>query len=216
MAYALREGISYCEVEGRLIFLDLAHDRYFCLSPPVEAAFRRMARGDNSHEDAGLVMRSGLVVDTAGERLGPCIPPAHCTHSLFDVGSPAATIGSVAIMLFAFWRTSVQLRLRGLDAAIQRHARAKARMMTTPAPATALEATAAAARACMRIVSLHERCLPASLALATRLASLGVPADLVLGVRLSPFKAHAWVQSDTTLINERLEIARLFTPILVL
>jgi hypothetical protein len=40
-------------------------------------------------------------------------------------------------------------------------------------------------------------------------------ADLVIGVKLAPFRAHAWVQWRDLLVNEQADVTRLFTPILV-
>lgn len=39
MHYQLREGLTFCNVDGRLIFLDVHQDRYFQLQPAVERSF---------------------------------------------------------------------------------------------------------------------------------------------------------------------------------
>ena len=66
-----------------------------------------------------------------------------------------------------------------------------------------------------RLVSLRDACLPHSLAVAERLIRAGQPAQLVFGVRLGPFAAHCWVQQGSLVVNDRVEIVRTFTPILV-
>lgn len=221
MAYALRAGLSVCEAEGRLIFLDLPADRYFCLAPPAETAFRRIWHEDPCEEgDSQFAERCGLFTEAAGASIAPCPAPATCKQSLLEEERQRARPGDVAMMLASLARASCELRMRGLAASLARFETAKARATGDPGsqtPSTArLMAAASALRASMRLVSFHERCLPASLALAMRLARAGIPVDLVLGVRLAPFKAHAWVQHGETLVNERLSLARLFTPILVL
>jgi hypothetical protein len=65
-----------------------------------------------------------------------------------------------------------------------------------------------------RIVRSHDQCLSRSLALARRLAALGLPADLVIGVRLRPFAAHCWVHAGEWLVNDRIDTVRTYTPIL--
>ncbi|RZM28193.1 MAG: lasso peptide biosynthesis B2 protein, partial [Sphingomonas sp.] len=66
-----------------------------------------------------------------------------------------------------------------------------------------------------RLWSSRDRCLPRSLALAHALRASGSAARLVLGVALNPFTAHAWVQDGDRVVNDTLDHAALFTPILV-
>lgn len=40
MPIGLKTGISFCDVEGQLVFLDIEADRYFGLSPAAEQSFR--------------------------------------------------------------------------------------------------------------------------------------------------------------------------------
>ena len=74
----------------------------------------------------------------------------------------------------------------------------------------------AAIGAAERFVSSHDRCLVTSIALMHALLRGGCRASLVLGVRARPFSAHSWVQYDRTVLNDRLERVRIYTPILVI
>lgn len=56
-------------------------------------------------------------------------------------------------------------------------------------------------------------CLPRSLALTRFLRCTGWPAEHVLGVRLYPFEAHAWVEVDGEPVNERLDINDIYSVI---
>jgi hypothetical protein len=47
------------------------------------------------------------------------------------------------------------------------------------------------------------RCLQRSAATACLLRSCGVPADLVIGAKQMPFKAHAWVEVQGVVINDK-------------
>jgi hypothetical protein len=53
-------------------------------------------------------------------------------------------------------------------------------------------------------------CLQRSAATACLLRQLGVPAQMVIGARQIPFKAHAWVEVDGRVINDKPYIAELY------
>ncbi|RZI56887.1 MAG: lasso peptide biosynthesis B2 protein [Rubrivivax sp.] len=61
----------------------------------------------------------------------------------------------------------------------------------------------------------RDRCLHDSLALTMFLASEGHRARWVIGVKLSPFGAHSWVQYGRTVLNDQHDYVRAFRPILV-
>jgi hypothetical protein len=46
-------------------------------------------------------------------------------------------------------------------------------------------------------------CLQRSAAMAYLLKKLGVPAQLVIGARQMPFRAHAWVEVDGRVVNDK-------------
>src|SRR4051812_42965338 len=46
-------------------------------------------------------------------------------------------------------------------------------------------------------------CLQRSAATACLLRSLGVPAELVIGAQQMPFRAHAWVEVDGLVVNDK-------------
>jgi hypothetical protein len=66
------------------------------------------------------------------------------------------------------------------------------------------------------IRSAVDRCLPRSIALARVLARYGCRCEVVLGVKLRPFAAHCWVQTEQLVLNESVEEAARYTPILIL
>ncbi len=219
MPYALREGLSFCEVEDRLLFLDLPADRYFCLSREADRAVAGLLRDEigDTLDRARLARLAddGLLVECDTARpIASCPAPPVATHSL--VGTTAATgAADIAAALWHLVLATVELRIAGLTQTLARAERRKQRKTPT-ASAERIASTAAAFEACNALVSAHDRCLPRSLAIAHRLMSIGARPELVLAVKLGPFKAHAWVQCGDTLVNERVEVARPFTPILVL
>lgn len=218
MSYALRPGVSYCEVSGRFLFLDVLRDRYVCLSGEAEAALARLGGGAELTEADRTALDqlcgSGLLQKgEGGNRIAPCAAPVDATDTLLDAsgGSSIVELGRAVLALAdAQWR----LRRRGLAAVIADLRAAKARLAVRDQEQGALD-VARAFHAAGQFVSSHDQCLPRSLAVAQRLISKGLAPDLVLGVCLQPFRAHCWVQLNEQLVNERREVTRMFQPILV-
>ena len=78
------------------------------------------------------------------------------------------------------------------------------------APPDAVDRVLAAIdRACMlyphKILCLHRSAVSTCL-----LRSLGVPAQLVVGAKKIPFKAHAWVEVDGVAVNEGRRVREFF------
>lgn len=60
-----------------------------------------------------------------------------------------------------------------------------------------------------------DNCLLDSLVLTTFLNHYSVPSILVLGVKTKPFAAHAWVQTDSIVLNDKAENVQMYAPIVV-
>jgi hypothetical protein len=55
------------------------------------------------------------------------------------------------------------------------------------------------------------QCLTRSAATVCLLRSRGVPAQLVIGAQRMPFKAHAWVEVDGQIVNDKPYITEIYT-----
>ena len=216
MGYGLRTGVSYCEVAGQLLFLDVGRDRYFCLSETSEAAFRRVVQGTQATAAdaaalAGMI-GDGLLVPGVSSRSCPPIPrPRASLIELLDGSSSiTATLGAIASLT----RARAALRLLGLGPTLAKLPQRVGTPSNAEQEATAMQVASAYQQAGLLVTAL-DRCLPRSIAVAHRCRRLGIPVDLVLGVRLQPFAAHCWVQLGDTIVNDRLDKVRNFTPILV-
>lgn len=221
MGFQLRTGISFCEVSDRLLFLDVVTDRYFCLQPGAEHAFRNVIAGAALEETdvkaLDAMMRSGTLVQTTDYSLpSPLRVSRHASLSMLDSEDLRVSRGAICGALLAIFlaRFSLQHKrlhtiLRALD------------LRKIPWPRSGqvdlepIQAAAAAFEATSRIVRSHDKCLSRSIALARYLAARDLPADLMIGVKLRPFAAHAWVQSGRWLVNDRIDMVRDYTPILV-
>jgi hypothetical protein len=218
MGFMLRPELSFCHVSERVLFLDTQRDRYFCLSPGPEAAFVRLVAGsDLSAADLSAVERlraGGLLHDTelvAAPQ--PCRPPPEPMGSLLDEFGKARPRQVAAALTALVW-SRIALKLVGLGQVLRDLERCKA-IGTMPWPMIDLLATATAFQQATLLASPLDQCLIRSLAIARRLAACGIRPDLVIGVKLQPFAAHCWVQHETMLVNDRIDVVRDFTPILV-
>jgi hypothetical protein len=218
MAWTLPQSVSFCEVHGRLVFLDSAADLYLSLPEAAEAVFRRLMAGEiisgaASDIPPGLVSAGLLVEGPQGQPLVPC-KSADLRASMLD-RTLASHNRHIPGLAMALARAALSLRLIGLDRTLRALSR---RRVAVPQPvgtgAHPCGIVAAFARLGM-LATPHDQCLVRSIALGRYLRRRGFAVDVVLGARLRPFSAHAWVQLGDTVLNDQLDTVRNFTPIRV-
>lgn len=216
MGYALRFGLSFCEVGDRLIFLDLVADRYFCMSESAERSFRSLIAGNARPDGEWLaaLVEDGLLIETPGKRFPQAYRrEAPCPVSMVDEPARPASPGHRLAAIWALTTTKVSLRFGSLHRTLCKLAAAKAAQGDASRGALESAEVAAAFEWTRRVMRSHDQCLPRSIAVASRLAALGIPAELVIGVRLRPFAAHSWVEAGGRLVNDRFDTVRTYTPI---
>lgn len=216
MGYALRPGLHFCTVDDQAIFLDLIADRYFCLADRAAQAFDNLVKrngADLAQEDHALLVDSGLVVWREASIAVVCPVVPIPTLSALDLPTPC-TVRQRLVALFRLIQARRDLQYLGLDEAISKLERQKA-CVTPRCDRTTLLSEAHAFSFTARLMRSHDQCLPRSLAVTTRLAALDIAVDLVIGVRLRPFAAHSWAQTDALLLNDRFDTVRSYQPILV-
>jgi hypothetical protein len=216
MAYGFAPGVSGCFADGRLVILDLEADRYRLLPLAAEAAVLRHFHGEvrqSGDERALARLRDiGVLQVQPGGGVGHLCrhPLPEC--SFFDdpwQPSSAVAVGCAALSVLG---AMTNLRLRGLARTLE------ALLCSNSPPAAVLSCSQrhAAAFAELRlIVRTLDRCLPLSIALARTARRTDGDIRLVIGVKLDPFGAHAWVQRGNVVLNDRLDAVVPFTPILV-
>jgi hypothetical protein len=219
MAFELAPGISFCDPGGRHVFLDLAADRYFCLSDAAEETFARLVDGAPldvaDHSRLSILETQGLLRSVPGAAgLAPCQPaaPIQCSLAQRRSGAPLGVL--LAVVSLA--RAKSDVRRVPLARLIQTLEAAKLRSKPHASQTREqLERIGAAfSRAAVMTNSLNE-CLAVSIAIVRRAIARGIDAQLVLGVKLRPFQAHAWAQVGPTLISDQFDTVACFTPILV-
>ncbi|WP_114952215.1 lasso peptide biosynthesis B2 protein [Sphingosinicella terrae] len=218
MTVTLREGLSYGFCCGRVVFLDISTDRYFCLAGEWRDLFLRLSRGENLQErqaELGRLADLGLV--RIASTASPFPEPATIAPPGLDLADAAATrpsLRDLAAALAAEVVTILELRLRRIHLILERIERRDA-----AAPAEASDdryrQIACAFERTSLIFPAADRCLVRAFALMRLCRWRGLRPKLVFGVRLDPFTAHCWVQSGHAVLVGGFEQARQFAPVRV-
>lgn len=220
MAFDVNPGISFCECQGRFVFLDLGRERYFVLSAESNHAFGRLTSENElspEHERIlfGLAQQGLLVECVKGSNPTHCLAPRTPTRSLVET-SVRAGLTNVLWAVTRLAGAKYAMRRKPLQTVLDRLARRKAQQGLCEPLEDELVEIAAAFRRGALVTTPLDQCLPRSIAAAHMLLDSHCRSELVIGVRLRPFAAHCWLQSGQVLINETVEEARNFTPILVI
>lgn len=225
MRYRLRENLSCCDVDGHMIFLDIARDRYFRLTGPLERAMRHFT----SHENVASTILEQLAaarILVGASDMEACAAIADIkrpSRSAIEQPSPIEICGLSASVVFEVMMITLsvhrQLKICTfktiLDkASAYRDRKTKPHDAATPTAVeeSLLNANRQFARA-RRYVPIEPICLLDSLSLLRFLSRRGLSANIVFGVAPEPFAAHCWVQAGDMVLNETLSDANAHTPI---
>lgn len=218
MGLILRPGVSFCEVDGTAIFLDVTADRYFCLSGRASQALLSFCSDPNltigpEWPAFGLV-HDGILLLTPEPRAPRSCAARSAGASLLEQTTPSSSTVAVSEALYRRVVAELALKRSSLAAQIAIVEQRRVRCDADDAPSVAANASAAFAAAALWR-SRNQRCLSISFATMAWLARRHCPARLMFGVKLHPFQAHCWVKSAGFLVNDRTDAVRNFTPILV-
>lgn len=205
--------IHYCVCDDRAVFLDVERDRYFCLPSRLNQAFvRTVIDGDAmSGADAERLRALGIERPAPGEFAAR--PDRHAMP-IREIG-PSDRTSLVLRASAAHWLVRSRLR-RWRFARLLAHERHRAPRRTHYASDQAFAELHAAFRRASLWMGESDQCLARSIAFRMLAFRLGLAPTLVLGVKLDPFAAHCWVQSEDCVANDSSERVRCFTPIFVL
>lgn len=222
MGFVLDRDISFCVTGGRVIFLDLCRDRYFCLHREVESAFKRLVAGDvlTASAEAELTSagREGWLsrVDESPCVPATCAPPPGVSTSALRGRNAAPDFRSLPPILFHLAIARKDVRRKNLRDIVRLLERQKGAIdPAAPCPTAWVQRASAAFQWSGLLSTLHDQCLPRSLAMMRYLIRHGQQPMLVFAVMTRPFAAHCWVQLGETVLNDQLDHVRKFTPILV-
>ena len=198
-----QDHLAWLVRNGRTIFLDTAKDRYFRLPSDRDREFRTRL----SHEGAEDWRQPADLPRPAKWAL-PQIAFDPATDARFSLSGVAAAI---------WFQRRIEHRLasRGLQAVLLDLIKVLPENPSAEPDWSAFNSIVLAFEHAKLLRTAANRCLPRSLALVTRLASLRIRAELVIGVRNDPFGAHSWAQHNGVVLNDSLEETRRYEPILV-
>lgn len=223
MSYQLRESISYCSVDGSLIFLDLDEDRYFRLSRRLEKMFLACLCSDGQSEvDMGELVRQNILTSSLdADSMSHASVIAAPSLSAIEHRSSAPKLDALTLLevLATVYTTQLQLRARPLNRIIAGLIAFRQHMAThipfTPNGSHAdqlIESSNAFVHA-RRYVPVETSCLLDSIALVKFLARRRLSSDLIFGVTHHPFAAHCWVQAGDWVMNDTVGNVIAHTPI---
>ena len=219
MGLHLRPEVFYCLANGKVVLLDLAADRYLALPEAADHAFRALATGrpldEADQQGLSSLLKSGLLV--AGDEPLPPPPNLSCpTCSGLEVTAVKFNL----IRLLDAWRRQRQatqeLDRAGLRSVVSRLKALKTASLDAipPARTDLPERPLAAFLQLRRHIHTRDQCLRRSLGLMNLMARYHFYPTLVIGVRMKPFEAHAWVQWHTMVLNDTVDQVSRYTPIL--
>ncbi len=213
MSYAVRPSLLHCDLVDVIILLDLQSCRYRMLTGGAADALRAFLVGEHSPQQLSWLINQHIV--ELGAAAGPLfhqVSPLP-TASIYDDAAHAARPLLIVHALVAqrsACRTIKRVPLLNILQALD----ARLKAVDEPNLLFRGEQVAQAFRRSWRWAPQLDACLPRGIAMASMLASLVQPAQLVIGVML-PFAAHCWVQSGSTVLTDPVEKVRSYTPILV-
>ena len=222
MGLHLRQHVYWCVCDGRIIFLDLLADHYFCLRREAAADFLQVVGCDGKTSDigplGGLLARGILVEDQRATTLTRSPPIEPASEDFLDEPYPSAKVGDVLVAVVFQSISACSLRTRGLAKTVATSRRRHA-CHIAGAPASRdrrLAEILSGFAAASLILPSADRCLVRALALHSICRRNGIRPLLVFGVRMDPFRAHCWVQLAAKVLIGDFEQVRLFTPLVAL
>lgn len=222
MPYRLRDELSFCQVEGYLVFLDASHDRYFRLSDTLEPVFKACFAGnDVTDGDFRDLVKAGVLVEThcVGALPEPCAPPTPNRSAIeqnFQV--ERIHLKDLVDALSTVCSTKIRLKLcplKNIFASLTNYRKKHARTMHSPEYEQHTLQAADVFRRARQYVPIETRCLIDSLSMARFLAKRGIYASVVIAVTNDPFSAHCWVQQGDLVLNDTAGNASAHTAIRV-
>jgi len=221
MAYRMRTDLAYCLVDGRLVFLDIAGDRYFTIAGALAAAFKAFIKGEAMTSEGLTLLARAQIVEPARHGVRPAAPPGvKAPRKSVLENSPEASGRAIAPVAEAAWlvaRARWRVKHLGFAKSLDRLRLGKAgAIQQGNCEHDCIRDHAAEFHAARRLIPAAPNCLTDSLALSDYLKRRGARAHFVIGVRSNPHSAHCWLQTDGVLLNEVADRAAAFTPILVI
>lgn len=208
--YVMREGLSFCEAGGRLVFLDVRNDRYLRLPLALERTLVAYLSSETETDlDVGELITRGFLVEASAIPSYASEAAQEPARSAMELSPARATIRLLDIFEVLVIVLSTRLRLRFhplhrvLDSLKRTPDQSADHRPTARAPQTQQILDAAARFRQIRLyIPVGMRCLIDSIAMARFLKRRNLDVQIVFGVAVDPFSAHCWVQAGDLVLND--------------
>lgn len=213
----------FCLADNHYVFLDLHNDEYMCLGRDQTEEFKEMLDGSRPLDDNSVIVKTLLdkrlfVKDEAdGKQPVPLdveSPSANLITSAADRPEPVIRPLHVLRFFAAAGAASWNLRFQSIEDTVRRVERRKHANRHAPAERTQVIELFYIFRALRPYYPRPYLCLFDSLALVHFMAPFGVYPEWVYGVKLEPWGAHCWVQSQDLVVNDNVDYVSSYTPIM--
>jgi hypothetical protein len=212
--WRLSGTITACSVSGRILFLDVARDRYVALPQDRNDCFLSWLRSPvGAPPEACCPILAELGLD---DQAVPPAPTSCFVARPIAMDSPCLDRRHVRIremlsVAHAVISARADLRSRPVADVLARYAPPSAH---GSGPAADLQARLAIFRSARALVPVGRLCLHDCLALIRWLGPSARGITLVLGVSALPFAAHSWMQSGAMVLDDHPESPSRYQPIL--
>ncbi|MEO1247786.1 MAG: lasso peptide biosynthesis B2 protein [Pseudomonadota bacterium] len=213
----------FCFADNHYVFLDLRSDEYMCLGRAQSEEFKGMLSSGLDEESVIVqtLLEKGLFVtdEAAGKYPVPQKVESASTSLLTGAADkPRPAIGPAHVFRFfaACGTASWNLRWRSIEQTVrqvERRKNVKGRNAARSNGADIIELFAIF-QALRPYYPRPYLCLFDSLALVHFLARFNIYPEWVYGVKLEPWGAHCWVQSEDLVVNDIVDNVNGYTPIM--
>lgn len=218
MYWRLSDTVTVCVASNRILFLDVARDKYFALPDAHKEPFLEWLAeplGAKLPVGCRAMLTDLTVLDPDGTADVVAIPCPVARPTPIDAEPlPILPVRSHALVGVGRAVRSAyrEVRYRPLAAVLAR------RMFDRkPAPSggdAALRSRLAEFRSVRPLIPVPRVCLHDCLALIDWLGPAGAGVQLVFGVSAFPFAAHCWVQAEGAVLDDHPDSPSRFEPIL--
>lgn len=233
LMFKLKQHVHAAEVNGSLIFLNLKNNRYDYLAPrdaakvlksfysgtSVKPYMRNHAEQDILGAEAIIdeLKQNGLITEDDSER--PFVQIKHDNvlkelPRLIGPDRPKVRVTHLWNFVRAVFLARAMLFFTPLHWVTRTIVRRKHRSFKTKEDSSTAQLTEIYRRLRPILFSRQERCLIDSLSLLNFLQWYNIQTTLCFGVKLEPFKAHAWVEHDGVVFDDMPAYIHSYTVIL--
>lgn len=224
--FQLAENVHFCEVDGAIVFLNAAKDRYLGLSEAQTEWFRNLIElGDEDSVDQSTLLFANRLcdlelvamgADASPLRFPPTRPPACSSIPFNGCASAKVSARTWSRFLRAIWGSWLLEKRTNFGGVLDvvREWKANCRSRDDRDLDSVVEKCLHFHFLTPFFFSTRNECRYRSLSLLRFLTLYGIATDWVFGVRSAPFAAHCWIEHNGVVLNDDAENTRQYKTIM--